>query len=686
MPFQKTRPEFIWWQGLVEDVNDPLMLGRVRVRIVGYHTEDKSKGGIPTSDLPWAMVLLPTTSATVSGKGQSPTGLVPGSWVMGFFKDGEEAQQPVVFGTFAGINQPDESGKLINPSLGFNDPNNLYPMESYKDQPDTNKLARNEDIENTIVEAKINDVDDCNPTALGGGWSEPPTPYDAEYPKNKVYESESGHVFEVDDTPGAERLHKYHKSGSFEEIHPDGTRVEKIVGDDFKIVRRNNHISVYGDATLNVGESTKLAVGKDYDLQIEGNLRTYVKGNITMQTDGNFVHKVGGTYSVVSGGGMLLVAPKIDFNPPNASPSSLNPNFRVNDACPKVDTKSKTYKRKKGVTTKETPMIMTGLVPLLAAGAVGAGIGSALASGGGGLESIPGPVGPPGPIGPAGPAGPPGAGDPWDTENPTTAKNLEGIPSGTIFPVGYSITDIIKSLVYPKFLRFDAFTVGINSGPYHVGNSTTTGSYTSSWTINEVEEGRPDSLSIRRGSESLTSDRALTGNGLTNGGNLILIHPSYKLDYEGKIDFEVSLTSNNDAKVSKTYSLNWNFPLYASKFAGSTMTSFDLSSLSGNPYVNHTLSEMKSGITKTYPETASPQFFYWLVPKSINGQTITGHPQYSTDSSFTDVTNPNTTITVPMIKQTSPEVSSSLHGLNIVFDVYRTTVAFAGSRRIKVAE
>ena len=34
--------EFIWWFGVVEDRNDPLQLGRVRVRSYGYHTDDKN--------------------------------------------------------------------------------------------------------------------------------------------------------------------------------------------------------------------------------------------------------------------------------------------------------------------------------------------------------------------------------------------------------------------------------------------------------------------------------------------------------------------------------------------------------------------------------------------------------------------------------------------------------------------
>ena len=46
---------FVWWTGVVEDRNDPAKLGRVRVRCLGLHTEDKVN--IPTEALPWAHVM-----------------------------------------------------------------------------------------------------------------------------------------------------------------------------------------------------------------------------------------------------------------------------------------------------------------------------------------------------------------------------------------------------------------------------------------------------------------------------------------------------------------------------------------------------------------------------------------------------------------------------------------------------
>jgi len=53
-------------------------------------------------DLPWAVVLQPTTSSGQSGIGVNRHGLQPESWVIGFFADGENCQQPVIIGTIPG--------------------------------------------------------------------------------------------------------------------------------------------------------------------------------------------------------------------------------------------------------------------------------------------------------------------------------------------------------------------------------------------------------------------------------------------------------------------------------------------------------------------------------------------------------------------------------------------------------
>lgn len=90
---------FNWWIGVVEDRMDPEKLGRCKVRIFGYHTDSKTL--LPTKDLPWAVPIMPITSASISGIGQAPIGPIEGTWVIGFFLDGEDMQQPAMFGTIS---------------------------------------------------------------------------------------------------------------------------------------------------------------------------------------------------------------------------------------------------------------------------------------------------------------------------------------------------------------------------------------------------------------------------------------------------------------------------------------------------------------------------------------------------------------------------------------------------------
>jgi len=96
-----------WWTGVVEDRDDPEKLGRCRVRIFGWHTEDTKL--LPTNELSWALPMQSVTSAAASGVGSTPIGIVTGSWVVGFFLDGDEAQQPVIMGTIAGKPSPNVS-------------------------------------------------------------------------------------------------------------------------------------------------------------------------------------------------------------------------------------------------------------------------------------------------------------------------------------------------------------------------------------------------------------------------------------------------------------------------------------------------------------------------------------------------------------------------------------------------
>jgi hypothetical protein len=88
--------EFVWWVGVIEDVNDPLQLGRCRVRIAGFHGDVPPAGTLPTRDLPWAHPILPLNNP-------DPHTPPVGTRVCGFFRDGRAAQEPVMWGVLPRI-------------------------------------------------------------------------------------------------------------------------------------------------------------------------------------------------------------------------------------------------------------------------------------------------------------------------------------------------------------------------------------------------------------------------------------------------------------------------------------------------------------------------------------------------------------------------------------------------------
>jgi len=91
-----------WFIGMVVDVNDPLRLDRVKVRVWGIHTSDTV--AISNDDLPWASVCIPVTEGGSSGIGANSQ-LKPRAQVFGLFLDGKDSQLPMIIGSIPKIEQ-----------------------------------------------------------------------------------------------------------------------------------------------------------------------------------------------------------------------------------------------------------------------------------------------------------------------------------------------------------------------------------------------------------------------------------------------------------------------------------------------------------------------------------------------------------------------------------------------------
>jgi len=106
------RDGFVWWIGQVADAtkwksNQPGSRTattsehkgfgeRYKVRIMGYHTADNK--ALPDDDLPWATIMYPVTAGSGGATASESANLKQGTFVFGFFLDGEEGQVPVIMG------------------------------------------------------------------------------------------------------------------------------------------------------------------------------------------------------------------------------------------------------------------------------------------------------------------------------------------------------------------------------------------------------------------------------------------------------------------------------------------------------------------------------------------------------------------------------------------------------------
>ena len=141
----------MFYTACVENRMDPLKLGRCQVRIVGLHTDNKVQ--LPTLDLPWAYPMGSVTSASMSGLGWSPTGLVQGTWVIVIFLDSDQ-QQPIMIGTLGGIPQTKSAafvGESLN-SIVVTDDDGAITTASGGDIEDIIDSVAEEVTEGTLME------------------------------------------------------------------------------------------------------------------------------------------------------------------------------------------------------------------------------------------------------------------------------------------------------------------------------------------------------------------------------------------------------------------------------------------------------------------------------------------------------------------------------------------------------
>ena len=216
--------QFEWFTGIVKDITDPLNLNRVKVHCLGFYD-----GVTDTTKLPWATVVMPNTSASSKGVGGNHH-LEVGSWVVGFFRDGPSAQDPMVLGSIA---------------------------------------TQTEGTQDIPTESSV---------------------------ENKVYKSKAGHLIEIDNTEGAERLNVKHTSGTTILIDAEGGIQIDAIND---IINIDGNTKITG--TLTVTAATTLESTLDVTAAQTNSSTISATGEVTGNGIDLSTHKHTGSATAATG-------------------------------------------------------------------------------------------------------------------------------------------------------------------------------------------------------------------------------------------------------------------------------------------------------------------------------------------------------------------------------------------------
>lgn len=160
---------------------------------------------------------------------------------------------------------------------GYKDPKKVFPRRHYMGKASTNFAARGIKRNNLYIGG--------GHVGLDLGLREGPN---SKYPKNQVRESISGHVTEIDDTPGNERMLFKHKTGSGVEMRADGTVIISSTNHMIRISAHDEKVIVEGNGEIFYNGNLKLNVAGDFDLNVGGNFNLTTGGDKTENIKGGY--------------------------------------------------------------------------------------------------------------------------------------------------------------------------------------------------------------------------------------------------------------------------------------------------------------------------------------------------------------------------------------------------------------
>lgn len=232
------------YRAIVENNLDPEMLAKVQVRISGIHSDSQERDfeGSTTTDLPWAEVIGGTDFGLINGVGTSSV-LQVGTLVWLLLED-DDPNRPIIIGVIKGISNGES---------------------------DINKNARGQT--SRAISTKN--------SGAGGLVSAQGA---SVYPENHVIESASGHMIELDDSPGQERVQIIDKNGNYSEMNLSAY-IDKAVKDKINVVM--------GELKEHIVGKTTIQSDSDVTWNITGNLKINVSNGIDMSAGGTIKAQAG---------------------------------------------------------------------------------------------------------------------------------------------------------------------------------------------------------------------------------------------------------------------------------------------------------------------------------------------------------------------------------------------------------
>ncbi len=205
-----------------------------------------------------------------------------------------------------------------NPTVpGFNDPTGQFPKEEYRGKPSTAEEVRGLNGGDGYVPQTYSGKSTTGASGFPvagdtGTFGAPESPYAPQYPFNQVKKSTSGHMIELDDTPGAERVHIFHKSGSRFEISAKGGMVQETVGNDHKFVAGDAYVGVQGDYFVSSVGDVNIRSTTDMLLHSDGSMNLQTNNDMSLSIAGDFDLSVGDEIQIKASK-IKIQATAIDF-------------------------------------------------------------------------------------------------------------------------------------------------------------------------------------------------------------------------------------------------------------------------------------------------------------------------------------------------------------------------------------